>query len=247
VGRSDIDQREINVELPRALFGGLKRRPTEELLRCVARDYAELELENRKLRSQLEDLRSARSRTEAGEVAVAGPGVELEVAPSVSSQAPASPGAELEATSITSLEPVAAPVPAKTPAPPARLVRLRPREPNEADALARSLLLLAERSARETRESTRRECELMLKKARQQALSFGKELERQTASTAAELRELQRLRQELREGMRASLTAIIRACGEDGNGVFPLDLSGEFGDYSRVEARPYKVKKKSKS
>jgi hypothetical protein len=62
VAKAEIDQRDINVELPRALFGGLKRRPTEELLRCVARDYAELELENRKLRRQIEELQSGPSK-----------------------------------------------------------------------------------------------------------------------------------------------------------------------------------------
>jgi hypothetical protein len=127
------------------------------------------------------------------------------------------------------------------------LAGVKPREPSDPDVLARSLLVLAQRNARETRETTRRECELMLKKAREQALGVAHELERQTSSTAAELRQLQRLREELRDEMRTSLTAIIQACSEEGNGVFPLDLSGELGDYSVSESRAPKLKKKSKS
>jgi cell division septum initiation protein DivIVA len=45
-----------HVELPRAKFGGLKEGPVDDLLRRIARDYASLEHENRKLWEKVERL-----------------------------------------------------------------------------------------------------------------------------------------------------------------------------------------------
>jgi cell division septum initiation protein DivIVA len=51
-----IGPNEIDVELPRALVGGLKQGPTEELLHRVAADYAQLYDENRKLKAAIDRL-----------------------------------------------------------------------------------------------------------------------------------------------------------------------------------------------
>lgn len=243
-GGPPIDQEEINVELPRALFGGLKRRPTEELLRCVARDYADLELENRRLRRELEELRAQEAAPPAD------PEPSLALAERERS-APATLDAGVWAPDEKDATvPVAELPPAPVSALPDRAradAALEPREPRHDDELARTLLALAQRSARETREATRRECDLIIKKVRERAEQLERDLERETRSANAELDELQTLRFELREQMRASLTSLLRTCSGDGVGVFPLDLSGELGGYDLDDPRAHKSKKKSKT
>ncbi len=48
------DRDEINVQLPRALVGGLRKAPVEDLLKRIAHDYEQLELENKRLWATLE-------------------------------------------------------------------------------------------------------------------------------------------------------------------------------------------------
>jgi hypothetical protein len=52
-GKLDIRRHGMHVELPRALVGGVKKRPTLELLYGITEDYAQLELENRQLREAI--------------------------------------------------------------------------------------------------------------------------------------------------------------------------------------------------
>ncbi len=48
-----FEQNGLRVRLPRALVGGLRRGPTEELLRWLAKDCAALDRENRELKDAL--------------------------------------------------------------------------------------------------------------------------------------------------------------------------------------------------
>ena len=80
-----------------------------------------------------------------------------------------------------------------------------------AEERAEVLLAVAQRAARELRESTRSECELMIKKTRLRARKLDLELERDRARVRAEIDELWTVRRELRESMRISLHALLRA------------------------------------
>ena len=156
---------DIELELPRAIFGGLRRDATEELLRRVAHDYAMLHEENKKLRATVAGL-----ERNAGEP-VAEPQPEL-----VSREAP------------------------------------KPSEPapgRERDELDRKALALAQRAAKEMRASARLDCDLMLKKVSLRARSLELDTERARASNEAELAELELLRREISERMRAALQAVL--------------------------------------
>ncbi len=326
-----IKRDEIQVELPRALLGGLRKGPAEELLRSVARDYAQLDLENRRLRRELEELEgrlneavSARDEAESaryeaesarGEAVSAryeaesardeavfardeavsarlqaGPVVDRVVLGSPFASAglgetpdaltaggsePAEPLAEAARSNGASVELPDQSVPAgldavgvRAAVPAAEFGRVEgraeppstvevAREPRagvqalrqDRDELARSLLDLAQRGAREKREATRRECELMLRKTRAHAERLELELERERASSYAELEELQAFRWELREQMRASLQLLLRTC----NGIgpeegFPFDWGRGLDEPAVVaDVITHKSKKKSKS
>jgi len=147
-----------HVELPRAKLGGLKKGPVEDLLRRIARDYANLQRENRELREALERL-----ETEAAEAVPQG-------------------------------------VPGSSPA------ETTQRSSQETEELVAAVLAIAQKAAREMREAARSECELMIRKTRSHVLK----LEREKASAAAELEELQAVRREMRQSMRASLQALLR-------------------------------------
>lgn len=129
-----IGSNEIDVELPRALVGGLKQGPTEELLQRVALECAHLSDENTKLEAVVERLEHE---------------------------------------------------------------------------LARVALAAAQRSAHEMRESARRECELMLKKASSRTRKLERDLRHARVATDAELRELESLRREVCEQMRSALQTIL--------------------------------------
>lgn len=117
-----------------------------------------------------------------------------------------------------------------------------------ADDVAHTLLALAQRAARELRETTRLECELMLKKARSHAERIERDVERERESVNAELEELQLLRWELREQMRSSLIALLRTCSDGGTGqLFPLDLDGLVESYGTPEPPLSRDKTKKKS
>jgi cell division septum initiation protein DivIVA len=151
---------DIDIELPRAVVGGLKVHPVEQLLRRVADDYALLSSENDALEKMIVDLQRA------GAGAPASP-------PSVAQPAHYAPRTAMPA-----------------------------RDPDE---FARLLLSSAKQASTELRESARRVCESMLKKARARSL----ELERARATIEAELAALEVIRDEIRERMRSSLHAAL--------------------------------------
>jgi cell division septum initiation protein DivIVA len=172
MGAVRIGPDDIKIELPRALFGGLKKRATLSLLRQVESAYSELYVENQTLRTALEQL----------------------------SPQPADAGGPPEPATSAQLAPA-------RPAPPDRR--------SEHDELARVLLELAHRTSQQLRESTRRECELMIRKTRSHALRIVGDLEQRRATMEAELEELQALRDDLRVQMRSSLYLLLRGVGSD--------------------------------
>ena len=93
------------------------------------------------------------------------------------------------------------------------------RSPSGTEELAAAVLALAQRAARELRESTRVECETMIKKTRSHAAKLQHDLDRARASTEAEIEELESLKRELREQMRLSLQALLQ--------TFVAERSGE--------------------
>lgn len=194
-----IGQNEINVELPRAVVGGLKKRNVEDVLLRIARDYKKLQLENRDLWDTLEKLEAqptpGREETEAGQPEAAA-SAEITVFAEVLPPEPA-----------TTLEPVDA-----------SLEKQVRREP---DALASAVLSVAHRAAFELRESTREECELILKKARARAERLEQETERARSETVAELEQIQALKAELREQMRSSLRALLHTFVRERSGAMP--------------------------
>lgn len=76
------------------------------------------------------------------------------------------------------------------------------------DEFARLALAAAHRAARELRESARRDCELMLKKAHARVLKLERDFER-LKNANAELEELDAMMHEIREQMRSALQAIL--------------------------------------
>jgi cell division septum initiation protein DivIVA len=146
-----ISEQDINVDLPRALVGGIKRDAVEDLLRQIARDYRRLEAENARLWQTLEGFEH------------------------------------------------------------------RPKEPRQGERsedMSAIVLSLAQRAARELRESTRDECELMLKKARVQA----DRIERELDTSVAELEEIEALRSELCDQLRSSLDSLLRTLVAENDG-----------------------------
>ena len=191
------DHDEISIHLPRTLVGGLRKGPVEDLLRRIAHDYEQLELENKKLWATLEQF---------GEAGAGADDVHRAAAPEAASSEAYAGVDELWST--------APPDPLELPGPlPLEPVRSQPEgsesEGSESD-LAAAVLVIAQRAANELRESARAECELMLKKARAHLEKLERESEHNRAATAAELVELQAMRVELREHMRGSLQALLR-------------------------------------
>lgn len=177
------DRDESSVHLPRTLVGGLRKGPVEDLLRRIAHDYEQLELENRKLWATLEQIGGPKPPAPgAGDLAE--PTVALPI------EAPGGEGP-------SEPDPAVLPLEMSSPQP-------------EREDLAAAVLLLAQRSANELRASARAECELMIKKARAHLDKLERESEQSRAATAAELAELLALKSELREHMRGSLQALLR-------------------------------------
>jgi cell division septum initiation protein DivIVA len=92
----------------------------------------------------------------------------------------------------------------------------------EPDELARQALAASQRAARELRDSTRRDCELALKKARARARRIERHSYRENARAVAELRNLQDLRHALQERLQSSLLDAL-AQVEDAREVPTLD------------------------
>lgn len=78
----------------------------------------------------------------------------------------------------------------------------------DADELAHALLAAAQRAARELRESTRQQCELMLRKTSSRSRRLERDLASARASAAGELEALETLRREVRDRMRSSLETL---------------------------------------
>jgi cell division septum initiation protein DivIVA len=169
----DAEQDRINVELPRATVGGLKKGPVEELLRQIARDYATLEQENRKLLDTLEDR-----------------------------DADSSDGTTVQEPARTNLEHAAD----------AATGQLGPSRAAQSDTyeLAGAVLALAQRTARDMRDSTRADCELMIKKSRAYAAQVESDAQRARARSMAELDELDALKRDLRDELRRSLEGFLQ-------------------------------------
>ena len=201
------EQDQINVELPRATVGGLKKKPVQELLQRIARDYSALQQENRQLEAKLEH-----QKAEANGVAV----------PPAEGLAPESArSSDLPATRV------------------------------DRDELSVAVLAFAQRAAREMRESTRAECELMIKKSRENAARLESEFERARAERLAELDELEGLKRELREELRWSLRLFLQTFVDRSTEASMADLGRILSSTDEIlstvgESRPAKRKHKNK-
>jgi cell division septum initiation protein DivIVA len=189
-----IGEDEIYVELPRAMVGGLRKRDVQDVLLRIAHDYKKLELENRRLWETLEKLEV--HPTPGNETAQAGQSAAVSRAETavVGEMLPGPAGAPNGADASAASNPVGHdPV---------------SHERREPDEVASALLSVAHRAAREMRESTRDECELMLKKARSRAERLERETERARTEAAAEFEQFQALKSEMRDQMRSTLRAL---------------------------------------
>jgi hypothetical protein len=208
-----IEENDIHVELPRATLGGLKKGPVEDLLRRVARDYTNLELERNRLSQALEQLGKVREQLQAPsarpaekreDAAASGPetihsrAVDPEPEPDNTPGTHGAPGSPHE--TIAEYQPFIL-APSRQPDDPASVV-----------------LALAQCAAHELRESTRSECELMIRKTRARAQKLECDMEQSLAATQAELEELQTIRSELAEQMRSSLQALLHTFGVERSG-----------------------------
>lgn len=98
------------------------------------------------------------------------------------------------------------------------------------DELARSLLASAQRAAREERESTREECELILRKAQRRAERIEEQFVRHAQGRLSELARLEALRDEVIARLRATLAAIADRHSDganSGNGLGELVVPAE--------------------
>jgi cell division septum initiation protein DivIVA len=94
----------------------------------------------------------------------------------------------------------------------ARLERLVRQHESHRD-LTQTLLQMAQRSAKELRESTREEAESVLKAAKRRAAEIEHDARADVRHATAEIEQLQRLETDLRNRLRATLEAVI---GENG-------------------------------
>ena len=226
------DDYNIHVDLPRATVGGLKKGPVEDLLRVIARDYAELEAENNRLWQPVRQLES----------------VPAEADPAAG-DAPAAPDKEIDTLSdLVSLEERNGhPDPHLPIDPPLTVEAPRQAPPKPRDDLAVGVLAMAQRSARDLREATRDECELIIRKTRARAQKLERELEQNRAVTNAELEELRALKHEMREHMSSSLRALLRTFLDERPGEMPaLDWTETSGFVRYAESEPMRRKKKHK-
>src|SRR5579871_247819 len=182
---------EIDLDgLPRALGGGLKREPVEELLKRVQWEYSQLYYELRAVKDELErggqEGSSAEERQNGAELAP----LRAELARRDARLALLEEELRARDSELTVLrqkvatqlsQPVSAePSTMQTPEPPPR---------REVDELARLVLASAHKSSQELRQSTRRECELMLSKTRRRVSIMEADLERIKALHGGELAE----------------------------------------------------------
>jgi len=98
---------------------------------------------------------------------------------------------------------------------------------NDREGLIAETLASTQRAAREAREATKRDCEAMIKKARQQAGKLTAEGERKRRSLTAEIRELEVTHSRKREELRLFLTstlALIEPSAENGSASLDTEL-----------------------
>jgi cell division septum initiation protein DivIVA len=224
------DRGEVKVELPRRLFGGLRKGPVDDLLRRIAHDYELLEIENRKLWATLEQLGQVDEPD--GNNASVDAGATRDDARSQSESG--TPRSDVT-------DPGAVPAGAST-------TVGKPHSQRDANDLAAAVLLLAQRAANELRDSARAECELMLKKARVQAEKLERETRQSRVATERELAELQAMRGELRDQMSASLQALLRTFVAERSGELPEFEWRELPSFLELDDpdRPRGKKKKHK-
>ena len=156
-------------------MGGLKKGPVEELLRRIADDYAQLEQENRELLESHDESEPEPERADDGGPAARDGGRALA----------AVTGAEPVPEAAERRDQHDRPADVEPDVSGARASALRP--PHRTEALAAAMLALAQRAARDLRESTRVESELMIKKTRSHAAKLQHDLDRARASTEAEI------------------------------------------------------------
>jgi DivIVA domain-containing protein len=91
------------------------------------------------------------------------------------------------------------------------LARLRAavREHESRDELTRTLLATAQRSAREMRESTRAECEAMLKAAQRRAAEIERDARSTVRHSAAEIERLRHVESDLKAQLRRTLESVL--------------------------------------
>jgi len=92
---------------------------------------------------------------------------------------------------------------------PAPALRREPEPQREPDELVRVALASAQRTAREMRESARRDCDLMLRKVSARKRKLERELARARAEARREMEALEGFRVEVRGRMRAQLQEIL--------------------------------------
>jgi hypothetical protein len=184
--------------LPRTIGGGLKREPVEELLKRVQWEYSQLYYEHKRLKAELEQLGGAKSALLAegqptGATSAAEP--------------PGTPGRTSTASRSDAAKAARGPedVPVAQPGPDQPVARA-PRK--ELDDLARLVLVAVHRASVELRESSRRDCELMLKKTRERAVDLERSFERTNARRTAELGELERDFERTKEKRTAELVEL---------------------------------------
>ncbi len=205
-------------ELPRLRIGGLRPDVVENLFRRVQWNYAQLESDYRKLNEALEQLRD--------------PQLELPLEPPSEVPPSEGPSSERPSSAFPSSE-----LPSSVEPQERRPGGQRPSL--EHDELARRFLAAAQQAAHELRESARRDCELMLKKARARAIELNSEFEHSKALREAKLVEVERefehskaMREaelaaldsavcEIRDEMMAALRSIVSVelVAEPGNGT----------------------------
>lgn len=93
----------------------------------------------------------------------------------------------------------------------AELTRLRAavKEHERRDELTKALLATAQRTARELRESTRAECDSLLKAAHRRAAEIEREAHKTVKHSAAEIERLRRVEEDLRAQLRRTLESVL--------------------------------------
>lgn len=91
------------------------------------------------------------------------------------------------------------------------LARLRTRikEHENREEMTRTLLLSAQRSARELRESTRAECEALLKSAHRRAAEIEHDAHATVRHSNSEIERLRRMERDLKEQLRRTLESVL--------------------------------------